>query len=104
MGVDPNRLRALRTQEQPLGLVVRSGRSGFGFPLGLLDAQLLAAARLVGKHRPRRFGPAATLAHVVERRRFRLAPRLLGTGKEELQVRAASRVAAVIDRANLNRD
>ena len=36
--------------------------------------------------RPRSFGPAATLAHVVERCRFRLCARLFGTSEEELQV------------------
>ena len=43
----------------------------------------------VGERRPRRFGPPATLAHMVERCRFRLGPRLFGAGEEEFEVGAA---------------
>jgi len=52
-------------------------------------AQLLAAFSAVGERLPRCLGPAATLAHMVERCRIRLTAGLLGTGEEELQVRIA---------------
>lgn len=56
------------------------------FSFCFFDAQQLAAAGLVGKDVPRSFGPAATLAHMVERCRFCLLPGLFGPGDEELQV------------------
>ena len=56
------------------------------FPLLIFDAQSFAALRLLRESGPGSLGPAATLAHVVERRHFRLGPRLVGTGEEELQV------------------
>ncbi|MFL6732480.1 MAG: hypothetical protein ACJ8EP_09050 [Sphingomicrobium sp.] len=52
----------------------------------IFDAQLFAALCLVRESRPGGFGPAATLAHMGECCRFRLDPRLFGTGEEELQV------------------
>ena len=53
-------------------------------PFCILLAQPFAALGLVGQGRPRGFGPTATLAHMGERRRLRLGPRLVGTGEEEL--------------------
>ena len=47
-------------------------------PFGLLG--------LIGERRPRLLRPAATLAHMLERRRFRLGPRLFGARQEELEV------------------
>lgn len=47
------------------------------------------AFRPVSKRRPSRFGPAATLAHMLERCRVRLRPRLVGTGEQEFQVRTS---------------
>jgi len=55
-------------------------------PLSFLQPQLLAVLGLVGERHPCRFGPVATLAHMIERRRLRLVPRLRGTGKKELQI------------------
>jgi len=52
----------------------------------IFDAQLFTALCLVREGGPGDFGPAATLAHEVERCRFRLDPRLIGAGEEELQV------------------
>ena len=52
----------------------------------IFDAQPFGAPCRVGERGPGGFGPAATLAHMLKRRRFRLGPRLLGTGEEELQV------------------
>ncbi|MFL6850360.1 MAG: hypothetical protein ACJ8EH_05825 [Sphingomicrobium sp.] len=52
----------------------------------IFDAQLFAALCLVRESRPGGFGPAATLSHMLERRRLPLDPRLFGTGEEELQV------------------
>ena len=40
----------------------------------------------IGERLPGGFGPAATLAHMLERRRFPLGPRLFGPGEEELEV------------------
>jgi hypothetical protein len=56
------------------------------FPLYIFAPQLFAALGLVRESRPGSFGPAATLAHMVERCRFRLNPRLFSAGEEELQV------------------
>jgi hypothetical protein len=52
----------------------------------IFDAHPFPARRLarVGAHGS--FGPAATLAHMVERCRFCLNPRLFSAGEEELQV------------------
>jgi hypothetical protein len=52
----------------------------------IFDAQPFAFLRLLRQSGPGSFGPAATLAHEVERRRFRLGPRLIGAVEEELQV------------------
>jgi hypothetical protein len=51
----------------------------------IFDAQSLAALCLVREIGPRGFGPAATLAHEVERCRIRLGPRLFSAVEEELQ-------------------
>jgi hypothetical protein len=53
------------------------------FSLLIFDAQTFAALCLVGESGPRSRGPEATLAHMVERCRFALGPRLFGTGEEE---------------------
>jgi hypothetical protein len=50
------------------------------------DAQQLAALGAVGKRHPRGFAALAKLAHILERCRLPLGPRLLGTGEEKLQV------------------
>jgi len=55
-------------------------------PFLILRAQPFAALCLVGESGPGSLGPAATLAHEVERCRFRLRPRLFGAVEEELQV------------------
>jgi len=55
----------------------------------LLHLHALAPLCAVGKHLPCGFGPAASLAHMVERRRVSLGSRLLGTGEEELEAGAA---------------
>ena len=59
------------------------GRLG-GFPFHVLRAQAFCPLRLSGERVPGCFGATATLAHVVERRRFRLGPRLIGAGEKEL--------------------
>jgi len=58
-------------------------------PFCILFAQPFAALGLVGEGRPCRFGPSATLAHMVERCCFRLGPCLVGAGEEELKVRTS---------------
>jgi hypothetical protein len=50
------------------------------------SSRSFACVGLVGERHPRRFGPVATLAHMIERRRLRLVQRLRGTGKKELQI------------------
>lgn len=65
------------------------GRLG-GFPFHVLRAQAFCPLRLNGEHIPGCLGTAATLAHMVERGRFRLVPRLLGAGEIEVQVRASN--------------
>src|SRR6185437_14189988 len=77
----PRRVRA--------GLGNLPGGGLLRLPLRFLLAKLLASLGTVGERLPGGFGPAATLAHMIERRRVRLGPRLLGTGEEELKVRAA---------------
>jgi hypothetical protein len=52
----------------------------------IFDAQSFTVLSLVREGRPGGFGPAATLAHMVKRCRFRLGPRLFSAGEEELQV------------------
>jgi len=52
----------------------------------IFQAQFFAALGRARKSGPGSFGPAATLAHKVERCRFRLDPRLIGAVEEELQV------------------
>jgi len=52
----------------------------------IFDAQRFGVLRLFRESGPGSFGPAATLAHEVERCPFRLGPRLFGTGEEELEV------------------
>jgi hypothetical protein len=60
-----------------------------GLPFLFLDAQLLAATRLLGKQHPCAFGSVTTLAHMLERCRFALRPGLFGASKEKLKVRTA---------------
>ena len=60
-----------------------------GLPSRLGDAHRFRSLGAVGERRPRRFGPAATLAHMVERCRVRLRGRLGGARAEKLEVRAA---------------
>jgi hypothetical protein len=52
----------------------------------IFDAQPFAALGLIRESGPGSFEPAATLAHMVERCRFRLNPRLFSAGEEELQI------------------
>jgi hypothetical protein len=52
----------------------------------IFDAQPFTVLSLFREGGPGSFGPAATLAYMVKRCRFRLDPRLFGTGEEELQV------------------
>jgi hypothetical protein len=60
-------------------------RCGFRrFSLLIFDAYPFPALSLVCEGGPGGFGPVATFAHMVERCPFRLHPRLLGTGEEEL--------------------
>jgi len=54
--------------------------------LFIFKAQVDPALRFLGESGPGSFGPAATLAHVVERCRFCLGARLIGAVEEELQV------------------
>jgi len=51
----------------------------------IFDAQPFAALCRVREIGPGGFGPSATLAHKLERCRFRLGPRLFSAGEEELQ-------------------
>ena len=62
------------------------------FSLRFLRAQPLGPLRLGGQRIPGGLGPAAPFAHVVERRRFRLGPRLIGTGEEELEKSRSTRL------------
>ena len=50
------------------------------------NSQPFAVLRLFRERGPGGFRPSATLAHMVERRRFSLVAGLVGTGKEELQI------------------
>src|SRR5437868_12789505 len=59
---------------------------GFRFAPGFRLAHPLAPLSAVGERLPRRLGPAATLAHMLERRRFRLGRGLIGARLEELEV------------------
>jgi hypothetical protein len=52
----------------------------------IFDAQPFTVLSLFREGGPGSFGPAATLACAAKRCRFRLDPRLFGTGEEELQV------------------
>ena len=61
-------------------------RNGVGLGLFLGCAHAFSALGAVGKRGPRSFGPAATLAHMLERRRFPFFPRLSDAGEEELQL------------------
>jgi hypothetical protein len=74
----------------PFDREVRVGGLGlFGFPLRLGFFQVFAAFGALGECAPRRFGPAATLAHMVERGLIRFAARLSGARTKELEVRVA---------------
>jgi hypothetical protein len=46
-------------------------------------ARILGALGALGELRPSVLGPAATLAHMLERRHFRLGPGLIGAGSVE---------------------
>ena len=61
-------------------------RQLLGLPLGLRRAHRFGALGTIGERLPGGFGPAATLSHMLERRRFPLDPRLFGPGEEELEV------------------
>lgn len=54
------------------------------FSLRFLRTQSLGSLSLSGERIPSCFGATATLAYMVERRRFRLGPRLIGAGEKEL--------------------
>jgi hypothetical protein len=54
------------------------------FSLHFLRTEPLGSLRLSGERVPGCLGPTVTLAHVVEPRRFRLGPRLIGAGEKEL--------------------
>lgn len=58
-----------------------AGLFGVPQPFGML--------RSIGERNPRSFGPAATLAHMVERCRFRIGASLCGACTKELKVRCA---------------
>ena len=59
------------------------------FPLSLallfFDAERFGAFGAIGELLPRSLGPAATLSHMLERRRAALNPRLLDAGAIELE-------------------
>jgi hypothetical protein len=57
-----------------------------GLTLGFSSAHRFGSRGAVGELLPGGFGPAATLAHMLERCRFPLDPRLFGPGEEELEV------------------
>ncbi len=59
----------------------------FRFALRFRFAHPFTALRLIGQRLPCGLGPAATLAHMLERRRFPLGPCLLGPGEEEIEIR-----------------
>jgi hypothetical protein len=61
-------------------------RKLLGLSLGLGRAHRFGAFGAIGERLPGGFGPAATLAHMLERRRFPLDPCLFGSGEEELEV------------------
>ena len=54
------------------------------FPLRFLATQPLGSLCLGSERVPRRLGPTATLAYMLQGRRFRLDPGLIGAGEEEL--------------------
>ena len=56
------------------------------FALGFFHTQPFRPLGLGRESVPGSFGTTATLAHMGERRRFRLNPRLFSAGEEELQV------------------
>src|SRR4051794_30281792 len=65
-----------------------SGLAGrFRLALLLFVAQLFGPLRLRGERGPRGLRPAATLAHMVERRRISIRARLIDAREEESQVR-----------------
>jgi hypothetical protein len=61
-------------------------RKLLGLPLGLRRAHRFGTLGAIGERLPGGFGPAATLTHMLERRRFPLDPCLFGSGEEELEV------------------
>ena len=63
------------------------------FSLRFLRTQSLRSLCLSGERTPGCLGATATLAHMVERRRFRLGPRLIGAGEEELEIGASDNSA-----------
>src|SRR4029079_13505912 len=58
-------------------------------PRGFLDLNLLGPRGALGERGPGCFRPPAPLAHMIERRRFRLGPCLFDTGEAEGEVRPA---------------
>jgi hypothetical protein len=96
MGADwPGFERVLGRAAPGANLRVRGLSFGFHDSFGrlrrlsflFLDAHPFGALGAVGKRRPRRLGPAATLAYMLERCRVPLGPRLSDAGEEELEVR-----------------
>ena len=64
-----------------------AGKPGLGFARGFHLAHALAAFGLVGERLPCRLGSSTTFPDMFQGRRFRLDPRLFGTGEEEVEVR-----------------
>src|SRR5574338_923602 len=62
-----------------------AGEPGFRLPRGLGFLHPLALFGAVGERLPRRLRAAAALAHMVQSRRLRLGPRLVGTGEVEVE-------------------
>lgn len=65
-----------------------AGKAGFGLTLCFFLTQAFAALGFVRKRLPGGFRPLATLPHVGQCCGLPLGPRLLGTGEEEVEVRA----------------
>ena len=61
-------------------------RKLLGLPLGLRRTHRFRSFGTIGERLPGGFRPAATLAHMLERRRFPLDPRLFGPGEKKLEV------------------
>jgi hypothetical protein len=65
-----------------------------GFPQRFGGLGPLGALSAVGERDPRRFRPAATFAHMLERRRLPLGPRLGDAGEEEAELSAGQAYSA----------